>query len=156
MNNCDCASSTCVHVMEEDFDVKELYDELSADAIAGAVVQFVGLVRDFNQGLMVTGLTLEHYPGMTENALKDIARQAKERWALRRVTIIHRVGELELNDQIVYVGVSAQHREAAFAACDYIMDYLKNRAPFWKKENTIEGERWVTQEEKDVEALNKW
>jgi len=113
-------------------------------------------VRDRNQGQDVHGLTLEHYPGMTEKALMDIVLQAKQRWSLGRVTVIHRIGRLNLADQIVFVGVTSQHREAAFQAAEFIMDYLKNDAPFWKKERTKQGERWVEFNDKDKAAAKRW
>ena len=146
-----------ISVQSQDFDMaveyKSLVDNNSAD---GAVVTFVGLVRDFNQGNNVTGLTLEHYPGMTEKVLNDIATTAQETWPLGKIKVIHRVGELALSDQIVFVGVTSKHREAAFSATQFIMDFLKNRAPFWKKEVTNIGERWVEAEQKDKTAEQKW
>jgi molybdopterin synthase catalytic subunit len=120
------------------------------------VVTFVGLVRDINQGNSVKELTLEHYPGMTEKSLKTIVQQAKQRWSLGKVRVIHRIGRLKLNDQIVFVGVTSRHREAAFAASQFIMDYLKNQAPFWKKETTDDGEDWVDFNEKDQQAMQRW
>lgn len=146
-----------ISVQEQDFDFGEEYQKLMADNVTdGAVVTFVGLVRDFNQGNSVHGLTLEHYPGMTEKALLDIVQEAKGRWPLGRVRVIHRVGKLGLGEQIVFVGTTSKHREAAFAANQFIMDFLKNRAPFWKKENTSEGQRWVEAEMKDKQAMDKW
>ena len=146
-----------ISVQTADFNLNDEYLKLTLDnSKDGAVVTFVGLVRDYNQGNQVTGLTLEHYPGMTEKALVEIVDKAKARWQLGRVRIIHRVGELHLSDQIVFVGVSSQHRVEAFEACQFIMDYLKNDAPFWKKEATTEGSRWVEAENKDVEAQKKW
>ena len=146
-----------VSVQTHDFDFGQEYAELICDnSTDGAVVCFVGLVRDFNQGNSVHGLTLEHYPGMTEKALLDIVTQAKARWSLGKVKVIHRVGDLELGDQIVFVGVTSQHRESAFEANQFIMDFLKNRAPFWKKERISSGERWVEAEEKDLKAAQRW
>ena len=146
-----------ISVQTQDFDMaveyKSLIDNNSTD---GAVVTFVGLVRDFNQGNNVTGLTLEHYPGMTEKALNDIVTTAQGKWPLGKIRVIHRVGELALSDQIVFVGVTSKHREAAFSATQFIMDFLKNRAPFWKKEVTNIGERWVEAEQKDKAAEQKW
>lgn len=146
-----------ISVQTQDFDMaveyKALVDNNSTD---GAVVTFVGLVRDFNQGNNVTGLTLEHYPGMTEKALNDIVTTAQEKWSLGKIRVIHRVGKLALSDQIVFVGVTSTHREAAFSATEFIMDFLKNRAPFWKKEVTNIGERWVEAEQKDKAAEQKW
>ena len=144
-------------VQEPDFDVAYEYAQLRENnSQDGAIVFFSGLVRDFNQGNDVTGLYLEHYPAMTEKALAKIITQAKERWPLSRVRLIHRVGQLYLSDQIVFVGVSSSHREAAFEACHFIMDYLKKQAPFWKKETTNKGDWWVESLDKDVKALDKW
>ncbi|MCD8521980.1 MAG: molybdopterin synthase catalytic subunit MoaE [Saccharospirillaceae bacterium] len=146
-----------IAVQQADFDVAQEYAALrNNNRCDGAVVFFTGLVREMNQGSAVSGLTLEHYPGMTEKALQQIVGDACARWPINRVRLIHRVGTLEISDQIVFVGVSSSHREAAFDACYYIMDYLKNRAPFWKKEVTGQGERWVEALDKDKQALNKW
>ncbi len=146
-----------IAVQQADFDVAHEYAELRNDNRSdGAVVFFTGLVREMNQGAQVSGLTLEHYPGMTEKALQQIVADASTRWPVNRVRLIHRVGTLAISDQIVFVGVSSSHREAAFDACYYIMDYLKNRAPFWKKEVTSQGERWVEALDKDKQALDKW
>lgn len=122
----------------------------------GAVASFLGITRDRNDGQGVTAMTLEHYPGMTERALERIANEARSRWDLLDVTIIHRVGELWPTDPIVLVAVAAAHRGDAFAACEFIMDYLKTRAPFWKKEVTPEGERWVDARATDEEAAQRW
>lgn len=150
-------SQHSIAVQQADFDVAHEYAELRNDNRSdGAVVFFTGLVREMNQGSQVSGLTLEHYPGMTEKALQQIVTDACNRWPVNRVRLIHRVGTLTISDQIVFVGVSSSHREAAFDACYYIMDYLKNRAPFWKKEVTSNGERWVEALEKDKQALDKW
>ena len=129
---------------------------LGDSAQSGAVVSFIGLVRDFNDGRNVTGLKLEHYPGMTEKALNDIAVQASQRWPLNAITIIHRVGQLQLADQIVLVAVSSAHRGDAFQACEFVMDYLKTKAPFWKKETTEEGEFWVEAKSSDDTKANSW
>lgn len=146
-----------ISVQRQDFDFATEYRELIQDNTNdGAVVCFVGLVRDFNQGNSVHGLTLEHYPGMTEKALLDIVTQAKSRWPLGKVKVIHRVGNLDLGEQIVFVGVTSQHREAAFEANQFIMDFLKNKAPFWKKERITSGERWVEAEAKDKQAEQRW
>ena len=146
-----------IAVQQHDFDIAHEYqmmrDENQQD---GAIVFFSGLVRDFNQGNAVTGLFLEHYPGMTEKALEKITVQARERWPINRIRLIHRIGQLGLGDQIVFVAVSSKHREAAFDACRFIMDYLKNQAPFWKKETTTQGDVWVESLEKDKTAMNKW
>ena len=146
-----------IKVQEADFSIQDEYDAMRADNQEdGAIVFFTGLVRDFNQGNDVTGLFLEHYPAMTEKALGKIVDEAKERWPINRVRLIHRVGQLYLADQIVFVAVSSKHREAAFDACRFIMDYLKNRAPFWKKETTTQGDVWVESLEKDQTAMKKW
>ncbi|MGB1199599.1 MAG: molybdopterin synthase catalytic subunit MoaE [Thalassotalea sp.] len=146
-----------ISVQTDDFDVGNEYRALIHNASAeGAVVTFVGLVRDINQGNSVKGLTLEHYPGMTEKSLAAIVQQAEQRWPLGKVRVIHRVGELALSDQIVFVGITSRHREAAFEACQFIMDYLKNQAPFWKKETTQQGEKWVEFNDKDQKAMQRW
>ena len=146
-----------ISVQTADFDMAQEYQALTTNGESdGAVVTFTGLVRDVNQGSKVTRLTLEHYPGMTEKSLMDIVEQAKQRWPLGKVRLIHRVGELTLADQIVFVGVTSKHREAAFEACQFIMDFLKNKAPFWKKEATEQGEKWVEFNEKDKLAAQRW
>ncbi len=143
-------------VQHEDFSVADEYAKLADGNEAGAVVTFIGKVRDFNQGDVVTGLSLEHYPGMTEKALQEIIVQARSRWPLLQTRVIHRVGDLELGDQIVFVGVTSAHRGAAFEACEFIMDYLKTRAPFWKKEQTPSESRWVDARETDNSAADRW
>ncbi|OYD23071.1 molybdopterin synthase catalytic subunit MoaE [Oceanimonas baumannii] len=145
-----------IRVQTDDFCLATEYAALSQSHQTGAVVTFVGKVRDMNQGSVVSGMTLEHYPGMTEHALQQIVAEAKQRWPLLECRVIHRVGALALGDQIVFVGVASQHREAAFAACHFIMDYLKTRAPFWKKERTADGERWVEAKDSDTDAAKKW
>ena len=122
----------------------------------GAVVSFVGYVRDFNDGHDVAGLFLEHYPGMTEKALAAILEEAGQRWPLLGVKVIHRVGQLPPGEPIVFVACASSHRQAAFNACEFIMDYLKTRAPFWKKETTPEGPRWVEGRHSDQEAAGRW
>ena len=122
----------------------------------GAVVSFVGYVRDFNDGQDVSGLFLEHYPGMTEKALGKIAEEAEQRWPLLRLEILHRIGGLEPGEPIVFVGVASAHRQAAFDACNFIMDYLKTRAPFWKKETGAQGPRWVEGRASDQAAQQRW
>ncbi|UUY06433.1 molybdopterin synthase catalytic subunit MoaE [Pseudomonas sp. J452] len=122
----------------------------------GAVVGFVGYVRDFNDGQDVHGMFLEHYPGMTEKALQKIVVEAEQRWPLLRVEIVHRVGQLPPGEPIVFVGTASAHRQAAFDACNFIMDYLKTRAPFWKKEDTAEGARWVEGRASDQDAAGRW
>lgn len=146
-----------ISVQKHDFDISHEYATLREDnRCDGAIVFFSGLVREMNQGSKVSGLSLEHYPGMTEKALHAIVDEACQRWPLNRVRLIHRIGQLAISDQIVFVAVSSSHREAAFSACHFIMDFLKSRAPFWKKEVTSDGERWVEALSKDQQALNKW
>jgi len=120
------------------------------------VASFVGLVRDANDGAPVKSMTLEHYPGMTEKALVDICEQAMSRWDLIDTLVIHRIGALKPGDRIVLVGVSSAHRGEAFAACEFIMDYLKTRAPFWKREETPQGARWVEARDSDDAAAGRW
>lgn len=122
----------------------------------GALVTFVGLVRDLDQGLGLSHLRLEHYPGMTEKALAAIAEEAAGRWELDGVGIVHRVGELAPQEPIVFVGVVSRHRGEAFRACEFVIDHLKTRAPFWKKESTAGGERWVEARDADQLAANRW
>ena len=146
-----------IRVQTEDFNQQREYDSLREQSSVGAVVTFTGLVRDFNQGEEVASLTLEHYPAMTEKSLTQIVLQAKQRWNILACTLIHRVGELKLSEQIVFVGIATVHRQEAFAACEYIMDYLKTQAPFWKKECNNNGESyWVDARESDSSALDKW
>jgi len=148
-----------ISVQEADFNLSIQYDMLRAkDNTDGAIVTFIGLVRDFNQGHDVTGLFLEHYPAMTAKSLEKISVRAKERFKVNQLDIIHRVGQLALGDQIVYVGVSSPHREEAFACAQFVMDYLKKEAPFWKKETRKEQQQdvWVETNKKDKEALKKW
>jgi molybdopterin synthase catalytic subunit len=122
----------------------------------GAVVNFIGYVRDLNIGQTVNELFLEHYPGMTEKALEQIAEEARERWPLLGVEIVHRVGALSVCEPIVFVGVSSKHRHMAFEACAFIMDVLKTRAPFWKRETTSQGAHWVEARESDQNAALRW
>ena len=122
----------------------------------GAIASFVGLARDMNEGSGVAAMTLEYYPGMTEKALTALVDEANSRWALLDVTVIHRVGRLLPGDPIVLVVVASQHRSEAFAACEFIMDYLKTQAPFWKKEETPEGDRWVEARASDDAAAARW
>ncbi|USD66118.1 molybdopterin synthase catalytic subunit MoaE [Vibrio sp. SCSIO 43136] len=145
-----------VSVQFEDFSVAEEYEFLSQGSSAGAVVTFVGKVRDMNLGDNVIGLSLEHYPGMTEKSLLEIVEKAKQRWPIDKVRVIHRVGDLDIGDQIVFVGVSSAHRLAAFEACEFMMDYLKTKAPFWKKERTTESVRWVESRDSDAQAAQRW
>ncbi|MCG6199926.1 molybdopterin synthase catalytic subunit MoaE [Psychromonas antarctica] len=144
-------------VQSEDFNLQVEYDKLRQQSNVGAVVTFSGLVRDCNLGKSVCALTLEHYPGMTEKALTEIVEQAKQRWDILACTVIHRVGKLALQDQIVFVGIASLHRQEAFACCEFMMDYLKTKAPFWKKECIKPGESyWVDARESDHQALFKW
>ncbi|WP_085717933.1 molybdopterin synthase catalytic subunit MoaE [Pseudomonas sp. B28(2017)] len=146
-----------VRVQCEAFDVGRLIDSLQAnDPGVGAVVNFVGYVRDINQGETVAGLYLEHYPGMTERSLQNIIDNAKARWPLRAVEIVHRIGPLSISEPIVFVGVSSAHRQAAFEACAFIMDYLKTDAPFWKREDVACGARWVDARDSDRSAVARW
>ena len=128
----------------------------AANTGVGAVVTFTGYVRDFNDGRDVAGMFLEHYPGMTEKALGKIVQEAEQRWPLLKLQVIHRVGALEPGEPIVFVGVASAHRQAAFQACDFVMDYLKTRAPFWKKEQTADGPRWVEGRASDHAAADRW
>ncbi|AZE12180.1 Molybdopterin synthase catalytic subunit MoaE [Pseudomonas chlororaphis subsp. aureofaciens] len=146
-----------VHVQAEALGLDRLHHEVhGGDPSIGAVVTFVGYVRDLNLGEQVGSLFLEHYPGMTERALQRIVDEANERWPLQRVRVVHRVGVLQVAEPIVFVGVASAHRQAAFAACAFLMDYLKTRAPFWKREQTSSGERWVEGRESDQLAASRW
>lgn len=146
-----------IRVQQEDFDVgDELRQLRSANPAIGAVVSFVGLVRDLNEGNAISCMTLEHYPGMTEKSLQQIVVAAQQRWPLLAVKVIHRIGPLAPCDQIVLVAVASAHRGAAFAACEFIMDYLKTKAPFWKKEETPAGSHWVDARETDDSAAARW
>jgi len=172
-----------IKIQEENFDVAELYDNLCQSNKTGAVAMFVGLVRDFsNKKSEVPNrksnkesntkpdkrpnetdcikdcvFELEHYPGMTEHNLQHIIIEAKKRWSLQDIVIVHRVGKLKIQDQIVFVGVSSSHRAEAFLACDFIMDYLKSRAAFWKKETQADQEgKWVSAKESDEHSLKRW
>jgi molybdopterin synthase catalytic subunit len=146
-----------VRIQTDDFDLSTEIAALRAGrAGVGAVVSFVGTVRDINQGTGVSSLTLEHYPGMTDKSLEDIVAQARSRWQLDEVLVIHRVGPLQPLDQIVLVAVTSAHRGEAFQACEFVMDWLKTRAPFWKKEATAQGDRWVDARESDDAAAARW
>lgn len=145
-----------IKVQEQDFDVAEVNRELLAGrSDVGAVASFIGLVRDLPTTRLKT-MTLEHYPGMTEKSLQNIVESANQRWEILDCAIIHRVGELKPADQIVLVSVLSAHRKAAFQACEFIMDYLKTDAPFWKKETNDQGEKWVDAKESDSRAKNQW
>ena len=146
-----------VRIQTQDFDTgAEIIALRLARPDIGAVASFIGQMRDVNDGSQVFTMTLEHYPGMTEKALEDIVNQAKSRWDIFDALVIHRIGELNPTDQIVLVVVTSAHRGAAFAACEFIMDYLKTSAPFWKKEATSQGERWVEARASDDEAQTRW
>jgi len=145
-----------VKVQEADFDLgAELAALRTGQSKVGALASFLGLVRD-NDGASVSEMTLEHYPGMTEKALEEIVTEAKGRWEIYDALVIHRVGPLKPCDQIVLVAVTSAHRGEAFAACEFIMDYLKTRAPFWKREATPEGAHWVDAREADDSAAARW
>ena len=146
-----------VYVQAADFDVGAELDKLRVDnARIGAIVSFVGLVRDLNENAEVSEMVLEHYPAMTQKSLEDIVLQARQRWDIYDALVIHRVGRLLPTDQIVLVATTSAHRGDAFAACEFIMDYLKTRAPFWKKEQTETGARWVEAKESDEQAAQRW
>ena len=145
-----------IAVQTEDFDVQAEVAALHASPKVGAVVMFLGTVRDLNEGDEVASMTLEHYPGMTEKSLAEIVDEARGRWPLGRVTVIHRIGEMWPGEEIVFVGVTSAHRGSAFAAGEFIMDYLKTRAPFWKREATPEGDRWVESRDSDKQAASRW
>ena len=146
-----------VRVQTQDFDIGRELDQLTRGRRdVGGLASFVGLVRDANDGQAIEGMTLEHYPGMTEKALEDICAQADSRWNLIDMVVVHRVGSLAPGDRIVLVGVASAHRGEAFAACEFIMDYLKARAPFWKREDTALGARWVEARAGDEAAIDRW
>ena len=146
-----------VSVQEADFDVAKLQEALLAGAQQeGAVATFTGYVRRSNEQRQVDSMELEHYPGMTESSIAEILRQAVDRWPLLAASVVHRVGKLGPGDRIVWVGVSSSHREAAFSACEFIMDYLKTRAPFWKKELGPGGGHWVSAREQDASRATRW
>ena len=143
-------------VQTEDFDLASEVELIkSTNSSIGAVVSFIGTVRDLTSESLVS-LTLEHYPGMTEKSLRSIAKKARKKWEIESVTIIHRVGTLGIGDQIVLVITSSKHRQAAFDSCNYIMDFLKTDAPFWKKEVSDKEEKWVGKRESDEEQKNRW
>ncbi|MEH6650640.1 MAG: molybdopterin synthase catalytic subunit MoaE [Motiliproteus sp.] len=150
------APRTHIQVQQHSFNVGAEFDRLNdGSGSVGAVVFFTGLVRDLVDDPLKE-MVLEHYPGMTERCLADIVDQARQRWPLNHVSIIHRVGSLKPCDLIVYVGVSSAHRTDAFAACEFIMDYLKKDAPFWKKERSQTQDHWVEQKESDLDAAERW
>ena len=146
-----------VRVQTADFDVaREIAALRAGDARVGALASLIGTVRDVNDAAAVYAMTLEHYPGMTEKSLEAIVGEAKQRFDVYEVLVIHRVGDLGPTDQIVLVAVTSAHRGDAFDACRFVMDYLKTRAPFWKKEQTPEGARWVEARDTDDEAAARW
>lgn len=147
-----------ISIQAEDFDLAHEYEALRVIAgDAGAVVTFSGLVREmYRSGEAITSLTLEHYPGMTEKRLAEITTEANARWQLLATRIIHRVGRLQPREQIVFVGTASAHRQDAFAACEFIMDFLKSEAPFWKKQESDAGSHWVETRDADAEALMRW
>jgi molybdopterin synthase catalytic subunit len=146
-----------IRVQGEDFDVGAEFAAMTAGRHSvGGVTLFVGLVRDMAGGEAVSAMTLEHYPGMTERQLEAIEAEARRRWPLDDVLIIHRYGRLEPGDRIVLVATASAHRQAAFESCHFLIDWLKTRAPFWKLEATPDGERWVEAKEADDEAAGRW
>jgi len=146
-----------VRIQAQDFDVgAEIVRMRAGNPRVGAVASFVGVVRDLNEGESVAGMTLEHYPGMTERSIDAIVVEARQRWDILDALVIHRVGELRPTDQIVLVVVTSSHRGEAFAACEFLMDYLKTRAPFWKKERIASGSRWVEARASDDDAAARW
>ena len=146
-----------VRVQTEDFDLAAEMARMRAGSPGiGAIAAFVGVVRDLNDGSAVSGMHLEHYPGMTERSLEKIVAEASQRWAVVDILVVHRVGDLSPSDQIVLVLVASAHRGEAFAACEFVMDYLKTRAPFWKREQTPEGARWVDARDSDDTAAARW
>ena len=144
-----------VKITEDDFDIALEHEKLKSRD-AGAIVTFTGTVRDLPNGGGLNAMTLEHYPGMTEKALTQIAQEASTRWELRDVLVIHRYGALEPGEQIMMVATAAIHRKDAFEAAEFLMDYLKSRAPFWKKEITKEAVTWVPSKQNDEDALDRW
>ena len=150
-------AKTTILVQEADFEIGYLSESVRTDdATSGAIVTFTGVVRELSDNASLQALFLEHYPGMTEQSLQNIADLARDRWDLGNIIICHRIGRLGLNDNIVFVGVGSAHRVNAFAAAQFIMDYLKKDAPFWKKEITAGGEHWVEQKNSDLDAAAKW
>jgi len=146
-----------VRVQTQAFDFGAEIESLrAARSDIGAIASFIGTVRDLHEGTQVKTLTLEHYPGMTETALEEIVGEAQARWQVYEILVIHRVGTLQPRDPIVLVAVTSAHRGEAFAACEFVMDWLKTRAPFWKKEQTPAGERWVEARAADDEAAARW
>lgn len=149
---------TRISIQSGDFDVAQHYEALRSytPGKTGAIACFVGLVREWGDGSNVQAIELEHYPGMTEKALETLIEEARGRWQLNGVHIVHRVGRLALDEQIVLVGVASSHRAEAFASCEFLMDHLKTRAPFWKKERSHEGGQWVEAKSTDSHRADKW
>lgn len=149
--------TTFISVQEQDFDLALEYTQIRKHSDSdGAIVTFTGLVRELTERGNLKYMTLEHYPGMTEKSLMNICEQARERWPIGSIRIIHRIGKLPPDEQIVFVGVSSKHRKAAFAATEFMMDFLKTHAPFWKKELTTEGEFWIDAKSSDKHKANDW
>ena len=148
---------SAVTIQQADFDLSaEVAALREGDAQVGAVASFIGTVRDRNDGASVSAMELEHYPGMTERAIESMITEARRRFDIRSARVIHRVGRLMPREQIVLVAVTSAHRHDAFQACQFLMDYLKTQAPFWKKETTPEGARWVDARQADDAALARW
>jgi len=145
-----------IRIQQEDFDLSAEYAALRDKGVSGAIVTFVGLVREITNDESTSSLFLEHYPGMTEKVLEQLESEARSRWQLSRVSIIHRVGQLAPGDQIVFVGVSSLHRAEAFAAAEFLMDILKTRAPFWKKEQQGKQAVWVEARAEDEQRASNW
>lgn len=147
-----------VTVQQQDFDVSQLCGALQgSNSEVGGLATFVGVMRSSNAGTALRSMRLEHYPGMTEASIRDIIQQAGERWPLLACRVVHRVGDILPGEQIVFVGVAARHRGEAFQACEFVMDYLKSQAPFWKKETTVDGHsQWLDARDSDRQALGKW
>ena len=146
-----------IKIQNEDFDVSDEIKVLHQNN-TGAIVNFIGVVRGYNENnnQIINSMTLEHYPGMTESEIEKIVFESFQRWELTGVTVIHRVGNLKPSDQIVFVGVSSKHRQNAFDGCNFIMDWLKTKAPFWKVEENNSKKNWVSFNENDNQALKKW
>jgi molybdopterin synthase catalytic subunit len=145
-----------IRITSEPIDINKEFEFLSVLQNAGAVVTFTGQVRGGNGSIALLAMELEHYPGMTEASIQGIADEAVSRWPLLGINVVHRVGHLLPSEPIVFVGAASEHRAAAFAAAEFIMDYLKTRAPFWKKEITAAGEQWVDAREADTQAAHRW
>ncbi len=146
-----------ISVQQQDFEVNKIIDQLTQGrSDIGAIVTFTGLVRDLSKEKDLVAMDLEHYPGMTEKSLESLAESALEKWQIKDLAIIHRVGRLHPTENIVMVVTISAHRKQAFDACEYLMDYLKTQAPFWKKEITRDGEHWVAAKQSDLKATSRW